>query len=307
MSINATISQSGNIAISNTPKPQTAREVVADNVKLLIEELESGHSESLTAYLTAMARFRAYSFSNCLEIARQCPSASRVAGMYAWNQLGRRVAKGSKGIRILAPVIGVRRKKDEEAEKDITKQNERVLVGFRNAYLFDISMTTGEGLAELPRVTGSAGEYRERVIDFLIGRGIKLEFSESIAPALGLSYGGKIVILPGQSPAEELATLLHEAAHELLVHSTRRTTTTKAVRETEAEAVAFVVGTAIGLDNRGFSSSYIALYHGNAALLAESLEAVKQVSGTILDAIETPAETETDADASAAEPLAKAS
>ena len=40
-------------------------------------------------------------------------------------------------IRILAPMIGVRRKKDKEAEKDITKQNQPVLVGFRSAYVFD--------------------------------------------------------------------------------------------------------------------------------------------------------------------------
>ena len=63
----------------------------------------------------------------------QMPDASRVAGLYAWNQLGRKVKKGQKGIRILAPMIGVRRKKDKEAEKDITKQNQPVLVGFRAA------------------------------------------------------------------------------------------------------------------------------------------------------------------------------
>jgi hypothetical protein len=57
--------------------------------------------------------------------------------MYAWNQLGRRVKKGEKGIRILAPIIGIKRKPDEEAEKDITKQNTRVLVGFRNACVFE--------------------------------------------------------------------------------------------------------------------------------------------------------------------------
>jgi len=42
---------------------------------------------------------------NILEIARQKPDATRVAGLYAWNQLGRRVKKGERGIRILAPVI----------------------------------------------------------------------------------------------------------------------------------------------------------------------------------------------------------
>jgi hypothetical protein len=65
------------------------------------------------------------------------PGATRVAGLYAWNQLGRKVKKGEKGIRILAPIVGVCRKKDAEANRDITKQNERVLLGFRNAYVFE--------------------------------------------------------------------------------------------------------------------------------------------------------------------------
>ena len=60
-----------------------------------------------------------------------------MAGLYAWNQLGRRVKKGERGIRILAPIIGIKRKAKEEAEKDITKQNRPVLVGFRSAYVFD--------------------------------------------------------------------------------------------------------------------------------------------------------------------------
>src|SRR5271170_4121435 len=129
MSSNATITN--NLAtLPSTPKAQTAKEVIAANVKLLIEQLEAGHSEGLTAYLTAMGRFHTYSFGNILEIARQMPSASRVAGLYAWNQLGRKVKKGSKGIRILAPMIGTKRKKDREADQDITKQNEPVLVGF---------------------------------------------------------------------------------------------------------------------------------------------------------------------------------
>jgi hypothetical protein len=56
---------------SSTPKPQTAKEVIAANVQNLIEQLEAGHSEALTAYLTAMGRFHHYSFGNILEIARQ--------------------------------------------------------------------------------------------------------------------------------------------------------------------------------------------------------------------------------------------
>jgi hypothetical protein len=119
------------------PKQQTAKEAIAANVQALIEQLEQGHSEGLTAYLTAMGRFHNYSFGNILEIARQQPNATRVAGLYAWNQLGRKVKKGERGIRILAPVIGVHRKKDAEAEKGNRDQNQTILFGFRSAYVFD--------------------------------------------------------------------------------------------------------------------------------------------------------------------------
>lgn len=76
--------------------------------------------------------------------------------------------------------------------------------------------------------------------------------------------------------------------HELLHRSERRTATTKIVRETEAEAVAFVVGKAIGLVNDEASASYIQLYHGNASLLAESLEVIQQTASRILAALESP-------------------
>ncbi len=285
----ATTNETSNIAsLPTAPKPQTAKEVIAANVKLLIEQLEAGHSEGLTAYLSAMGKFHNYSFGNILEIARQKPDATRVAGLYAWNQLGRKVMKGQKGIRILAPVIGIRRKKDAEAEKDITKQNQPVLVGFRSAYVFDVSQTEGAPLPELSeRVKGSIGEYRERLIDFTTAQGIQLEFKESIAPALGMSYGGRIALLPGQAAAEEFSTLVHELAHEMLHKTERRTATTKTVRETEAEAIAFVVSQTIGLDAGRASADYIHLYHGNAALLAESLEVIQKTSALILSAIET--------------------
>ncbi len=74
----------------------------------------------------------------------------------------------------------------------------------------------------------------------------------------------------------------------MLHKADRRTATTKIVRETEAEAIAFVVGTAVGLSNERASAQYIHLYHGNAALLAESLEVVQKTAAVILGALETP-------------------
>ncbi|HEY0794266.1 MAG TPA: ArdC family protein [Acidisarcina sp.] len=272
------------------PKQQTAKEAIAANVQALIERLEQGHSDGLTAYLTAMGRFHNYSFGNILEIARQRPNATRVAGLYTWNQLGRKVRKGERGIRILAPVVGIRRKKDAEAEKDIRTQNQAVLVGFRSAYVFDVTQTEGKDLPELSdRVTGDVGEYRKRLLDFIAAQGIRLEFKESIAPALGMSYGGRIAILPSQGAGEEFCTLVHELAHEMLHKAERRTATTKTVRETEAEAIAFVVGTTIGLSTGRASADYIHLYHGNAALLTESLEVIQKTSAVVLSALESNA------------------
>jgi hypothetical protein len=288
----------------NQPKRQTAKDVIAANVKTLIEQIEAGKSDALTVYLTAMSRFHNYSFGNILEIARQKPDATHIAGMYTWNQLGRRIKKGEKGIRILAPVVGIKRKPEEEAEKDITKQNHPVLVGFRNAYIFDISQTEGTELPVMRQISGDVGENHDRLIAFIEEQNIQLEFNKRIAPALGVSYGGKIVLLPGQSKAEEFSTLVHELAHEMLHKADRRTATTKIVRETEAEAIAFVVGKAVGLETGTASADYIQLYHGNASLLAESLEVIQQASAVILAALQPPV---TEPDEEQAEELAVAS
>ena len=56
-----------------TDRPKGLKEAIAANVKCLIEQLEAGHSDALTAYLSAMSRFHNYSFGNILEIARQKP------------------------------------------------------------------------------------------------------------------------------------------------------------------------------------------------------------------------------------------
>jgi hypothetical protein len=298
-----TTADHANASTPNTNPPQqrqTAKEIIAANVKSLIAQLEAGHSEALTAYLDAMSRFHNYSFGNILEIARQKPTATRVAGMYAWNQLGRRIKKGEKGIRILAPIVGVKRKPQEEAEKDITKQNQAVLVGFRNAYVFDVSQTEGAELPAMREIAGEVGENRDRLLSFIEQQGIELVFTENIAPALGVSYGGRIAILPGQSNAEEFSTLVHELAHEMLHKAERRTTTTKVVKETEAEAIAFIVGKAVGLETGSASADYIHLYHGNASLLIESLEVIQKTSAVILAALQ-PSLSEAMADAELAQ------
>src|SRR5271155_2404201 len=118
-------------------------------VDFLVAALESGHSEVLTAYLGAIAKFHTYSFGNIMLIARQKPDATNVAGLRTWNSLGRFVKRGEKGILILAPMIG-RKKADSAAEPTVdAKQSQAQLYGFRAVYVFDINQTEGKDLPTL--------------------------------------------------------------------------------------------------------------------------------------------------------------
>ena len=233
-STNAALSSQSPYQQRTTQRDNPTQQLIKQAVDHLIQQLEAGKSETLTAYLVAMARFHQYSFGNILAIARQRPTASRVAGFHAWKELGRFVKKGEKGIQILAPMVGHRRKRDD-ADRNQTQDSRAkpapVLIGFRAVYVFDVAQTEGAELPEFDHnITGEVGAHRERLIDFLAQQNIALEYSENIAPALGVSYGGKIAILPGQSPAEETVTLVHELGHELLHKSERRTKTTATVR-----------------------------------------------------------------------------
>ena len=146
---------------------------------------------------------------------------------------------------------------------------------------------TGVQTCALPisEVQGDVSDYRERLVKFVESRGIALDYSETIAPAKGLSHGGKITLLSGMQPAEEFSTLAHEIGHEMLHRGERRTLTTKQVRETEAEAVAFVVCQTIGLETSSAAADYIQIWSGDANLLRASLEAVQQTAAIILGGI----------------------
>ena len=83
---------------------------------------------------------------------------------------------------------------------------------------------------------------------FVREQGMALEYSAGIVSAKGVSEGGKIKLVPGQSSARTVATLEHELVHKRLDRARRRASTTESIHETEAEAVRFVVCQAIGLE-----------------------------------------------------------
>ena len=259
-------------------KVEQAKQIVSAAIEQLSQALQRGHSETLRNYLTAIGRFHRYSLRNVVLIASQKPTATHVAGFHTWHKLGRFVKKGEKGILILAPIVRPKSVEQNETDESSTA------VGFRAAYVFDISQTDGQGLPEIGNVNGDPREYRERLGKFVTDQGILLEYSREIAPARGTSAGGKITLLPEQSPAEDFSTLAHEVAHELMHRDERRASTSKRSRETEAEAVAFVVCQGIGLETGSAAQDYIQLYEGDAKLLSDSLQHIQQTATHILNA-----------------------
>ena len=262
------------------------REEVTDAVQRGIHELgealAAGKSDRLLAYLAMMARFPKYSFQNCVLIWTQFPEAKLVQGFQAWKKLGRSVKKGEKGIGIIAPMVY----RAKGVSKDDELTNVKVVRGFKVVHVFDVSQTEGEDLPEFATVGGEPGSHIDAVEQLIRSRDIELLYEPILGGADGVSKKGTIVIANDLPPAKRLLTLIHELSHETLhINQKRREETTKTIRETEAEAVAFVVSSALGIDCLDHSVDYIQLYNGDLDVLSQSMEHIQTTAAEILEGI----------------------
>lgn len=283
-----------------------------DALKELSESLRQGKSETLLKYLSMLSRFHHYSFGNCMLIVMQRPTATLVAGFQRWKELHRWVKKDEKGIAILAPMIG-RRKKDDNAKnggsgavgESDNEPEAKVVRGFRVAYVFDVEQTEGKELEQFTSLAGDPGDYLLRLEHVVRQHRLQLDYVDAImGGANGASYGGRIEVVSSLPIAQKFSTLVHELAHELLHRGDRRDQTSKTVRETEAESVAYVVCRGIGLECSTRASDYIQLWDGDEKVLMQSLELIRSVATDILSRLE--AETETSPATSGDTPMANA-
>lgn len=265
-------------------KAEQAKKIADQALEQLADALKNGRSEEITRYLAMLARFHHYSFGNVMLILSQKPDATHVAGFNTWKQMGRYVKKGEKGIVIIAPMMI--RKQNEPAKESQTPES---ILRFRGVYVFDVSQTDGQPLREPARINGDPGRYIDRLRHIISERGIAIDNDDLPPGADGVSRGGRISIRPGLTAAHEFSVTVHEFAHELLHRGDDRPKS-KTVRETEAEAVAFVVCQAIGLESGTSASDYIQLYNGETKTLAESLDRIQHIAAEIIAAINAPDE-----------------
>jgi hypothetical protein len=271
------------------------------SVDSLAKAIESGHNETLFSYLQTMAKFPTYSARNVLLIAAQRPTATHLEGLRSWNELGRSVRPGEKGIYIFAPMVGIKAngqnqsqaqdtgkksgkgKKAAEPPKEPAQQPETQLLGFRGVYVFDVSQTGGEPLPD-SRQPVDVAEKLEKLTAFAQAQNMTIEYADWIAPHQGTSYRGKIRLLPNMEAAEAFPVLLREVASQLLYVIRRQTFVTRALHQQETKAAAFVICEALGLEAKtAFSDCQ--LYYGDSRMLAESLQIVHRTAAVILGAI----------------------
>jgi hypothetical protein len=258
-----------------------------------LAELVTG--EQWQRYLSVQARFHSYSFWNTVAILRARPDASRLAGFQQWRHLGRQVRKGEHGIAILAPIV----RTIEQAEPDDaggTAEDARRCVGFKVVYVFDVAQTDGDPLPDIPAPATMTGDgpvwLWSTLAQQIAGAGFHVERGPlpepwSDANGITLVEDRRVIVRHDLPDAQALKTCAHELAHVLL-HTDESCALPRAVREVEAESVAFIVCSAGGgMDTGGYTLPYVAHWsNGDTALVAATGERVAACARAILDQLE---------------------
>tara|TARA_R100000458_G_C8271207_1_gene245919 strand:- start:327 stop:1202 length:876 start_codon:yes stop_codon:yes gene_type:complete len=273
---------------------------VQKEVDGLIQQIDQGiaaltSSEDWATWLKWQGAFTDYSAGNTMLIAMQCPHATRVAGVKAWNALGRKVIKGSKSIRILAPKTYKTTEQDSSGNDVETYR----CAGFRSIGVFDFSQTEGEELPARPYQIGIEGEEDNGLFDdlkaFSIGNDCPVEIEDIEGAALGYyqPFLHRIAINAGMPRARMAHTLAHEVAHSLM-HRSDGTADgrnplhlTRGIKELEAESVAYIVCNAAGIDPGDCSFGYIADWNGKKTRdeLKDSTARIKSTARDIIKAL----------------------
>lgn len=238
---------------------------------LMLETDIARKSEVMQKYLEFTARFHQYSANNVWLILMTKPEATLVAGYQTWQNMHRFVKRGEKGIAIFAPLLYSQDPNDDSSPKK--------LGGFQIVYVFDVSQTEGDPLPPIPdwKSPEKNAELTEKLIAFARSKGIDVTFKNLSGDIQGVSKGGAVEV----DYSAGTKTLVHELGHELLKHHQEGVFVDKAIRELQAEAVAFVVSRYFGIDGLQ-SPNYIALFGLNSQDFVSSLRKIQEVSREII-------------------------
>ena len=205
--------------------------------------------------------------------------------------MGRQVRKGEKAIKI----FGYSTKTIVEIDEDT---GEEKVTGKRAFYpvlsVFDISQTDGDPVPPRPGEAvllqgDDEGEIYERTAAFLREKGWDVAVEPIPLPGVNgfTMHGAQVVRVDADlSPAARAKTGLHEAAHAILHGEDGDQFSHRGVREIEAESVAYVVGSMLGLDTSSYSIGYVAGWsNADAELVRSTASNVLRAVGILADAL----------------------
>ncbi len=245
---------------------------MATKTEDLLQILDGGvkslcKSAEWTNYLDFVSRFPRYSGRNTMLIYFQRPDATMVQGMKAWNKLGGRVRKGSHAIRIFAP--SVKKEKDDE-----TGEEKEFVTGYHTACVFDVSDVEGAKIPDDPChvLTDNVNNFNSLLKTLMSIADCPVTFGPISGSAKGYfnPADNSIKIREGLPEAQTVKTLIHEIAHSMLHGKGGKEENADArTREAEAESIAYVVSSRLGLDTGSYSFAYIAEWEGQADLIQE--------------------------------------
>lgn len=255
-------------------------------VERLHEQLQTSLQELVTSEdwqqaLAVAARFHEYSFANTRLIWSQAVARgftpSRVAGYRAWQELGRHVREGERGLQILAPLI-------RKIELEGTGEAERRVAGFRVVHVFDLAQTEGRPLPEvsIALVEGELPAHWARVEELITDSGFAMEVADvdRLKNANGITdWTSREVVVRASLPgAQRFKTAIHELAHiRLHEPESEGRPNCRGIVEVEAESVAYMVCAALGIDSAGYSLPYVASWSGG------DVDRVKATAGRVID------------------------
>ena len=208
----------------------------------------------LGSYRNKRGIFHNYSINNLILanfqlLERREEGIELLAPYKRWEKVNRNVKKGEKALYILAPIV--KTIKDEETDEIIDKK-----VFFRSVPVFDISQTEGEPFEE-EYVESNTNLSFEEVVSKV---NVPVKTSEKILTR-GYTDGKSIWVSENISDAHKICVLFHELAHYHLHFGEDRKELTSATKELEAEAVSFIVSSALGITNKE-AGAYIVNWAG---------------------------------------------
>lgn len=268
------------------------------NIDKIIKEIDDGLVKFIKdgkykEVLMSISNLNKYSLNNQLYILTQFPSAKTVYGIKGWNKLERHVKKNEHAIKIFCPIIKKEIEENEKKEK---------IVGYRTKNVFDISQTEGKELDvfrfDENVVIENKEEIKKSIIDYAKSIGFNVLFVDSNTIEEDV-YGlcdktHKIIKVRNDLTClQELSTLIHECAHAC-AHSIYRPDfegltikEKREIKEVEAESIACIICTYLGLDTKNFNFSYITAWaSGDIKKFRHNLEHIKHYALKIIEGIE---------------------